>query len=178
VNELSLFNVKWAIFQLYHGENKHLLQYSWSVGEITLQLACRGNNSAITYWILFQVDLEMSFTTERNTRFNRTKKIQYVIVELSPLHASWRVISPTGQLYCSKCLIEHLLQYSWPVGEITFPFPEISYAEAMTNYGTDKPDTRYDMKNLLHTVCWYKTLHQVLPVVWTNCITTCRYSDS
>jgi aspartyl-tRNA synthetase len=43
-------------------------------------------------------------------------------------------------------LIEHLLQYSWPVGEITLPFPEISYAEAMTNYGTDKPDTRYDMK--------------------------------
>ena len=43
-------------------------------------------------------------------------------------------------------IIEHLLQYSWPVGETTLSFPEISYAEAMTNYGTDKPDTRYDMK--------------------------------
>lgn len=43
-------------------------------------------------------------------------------------------------------LIEQLLQYSWTEGEITLPFPEMSYKDAMENYGTDKPDTRYDMK--------------------------------
>jgi hypothetical protein len=29
-----------------------------------------------------------------------------------------------------------------------------------------------------YIVCWYKTLYQVLPVTWTNHITTCRYHDS
>lgn len=43
-------------------------------------------------------------------------------------------------------LIEDLLQYSWPEGELTLPFPQMTYNEAMENYGTDKPDTRYDMK--------------------------------
>ncbi|XP_063397245.1 aspartate--tRNA ligase, mitochondrial-like [Mytilus trossulus] len=43
-------------------------------------------------------------------------------------------------------LIEDLLQHSWPEGELTLPFPQMTYSEAMENYGTDKPDTRYDMK--------------------------------
>ncbi|XP_074859566.1 aspartate--tRNA ligase, mitochondrial isoform X2 [Carettochelys insculpta] len=45
-------------------------------------------------------------------------------------------------------LIEGLLQYSWPSerGIITTPFPSMSYAEALAVYGTDKPDTRFDMK--------------------------------
>ena len=33
------------------------------------------------------------------------------------------------------------------------------------------------LDNLItHIVCWYKTLYQVLLVVWTNCITTRRNS--
>nr|XP_008164768.1 aspartate--tRNA ligase, mitochondrial [Chrysemys picta bellii]XP_023959542.1 aspartate--tRNA ligase, mitochondrial [Chrysemys picta bellii]XP_023959543.1 aspartate--tRNA ligase, mitochondrial [Chrysemys picta bellii] len=45
-------------------------------------------------------------------------------------------------------LIEGLLQYSWPSerGPITTPFPSMSYAEALAEYGTDKPDTRFGMK--------------------------------
>uniref|UniRef100_A0A452IAZ7 Aminoacyl-transfer RNA synthetases class-II family profile domain-containing protein n=1 Tax=Gopherus agassizii TaxID=38772 RepID=A0A452IAZ7_9SAUR len=45
-------------------------------------------------------------------------------------------------------LIEGLLQYSWPNerGPITIPFPSMSYAEALAEYGTDKPDTRFGMK--------------------------------
>ncbi|KAG6929650.1 aspartyl-tRNA synthetase 2, mitochondrial [Chelydra serpentina] len=45
-------------------------------------------------------------------------------------------------------LIEGLLQYSWPNerGLITTPFPSMSYAEALAEYGTDKPDTRFGMK--------------------------------
>lgn len=30
--------------------------------------------------------------------------------------------------------------------EITTPFPRMTYAEAMRDYGIDKPDTRFDMK--------------------------------
>uniref|UniRef100_A0A8C0ENG7 Aspartyl-tRNA synthetase 2, mitochondrial n=1 Tax=Bubo bubo TaxID=30461 RepID=A0A8C0ENG7_BUBBB len=45
-------------------------------------------------------------------------------------------------------LIEGLLQYSWPEerGSITTPFPSMTYEEALADYGTDKPDTRFGMK--------------------------------
>ncbi|XP_064004292.1 aspartate--tRNA ligase, mitochondrial isoform X4 [Pogoniulus pusillus] len=45
-------------------------------------------------------------------------------------------------------LIEGLLQYSWPEerGSITTPFPSMTYKEALDDYGTDKPDTRFGMK--------------------------------
>ncbi|XP_071588802.1 aspartate--tRNA ligase, mitochondrial-like isoform X3 [Heliangelus exortis] len=45
-------------------------------------------------------------------------------------------------------LIEGLLQYSWPEerGSITAPFPSMTYEEALADYGTDKPDTRFGMK--------------------------------
>jgi len=35
------------------------------------------------------------------------------------------------------------------------------------------------LDNLItYIACWYKTLYQVLPVVWNNHITTRRYQDS
>uniref|UniRef100_A0A8C5RQN8 Aspartyl-tRNA synthetase 2, mitochondrial n=1 Tax=Laticauda laticaudata TaxID=8630 RepID=A0A8C5RQN8_LATLA len=45
-------------------------------------------------------------------------------------------------------LIEGMLQYSWPKekGLIKIPFPSITYDEALSTYGTDKPDTRFGMK--------------------------------
>ncbi|NXC44717.1 SYDM protein, partial [Penelope pileata] len=45
-------------------------------------------------------------------------------------------------------LVEGLLQYSWPEerGPITTPFPSMTYEEALADYGTDKPDTRFGMK--------------------------------
>ncbi|XP_015687489.1 aspartate--tRNA ligase, mitochondrial [Protobothrops mucrosquamatus] len=45
-------------------------------------------------------------------------------------------------------LTEGMLQYSWPEekGLIKIPFPSISYDEALSTYGTDKPDTRFGMK--------------------------------
>ncbi|XP_068807933.1 aspartate--tRNA ligase, mitochondrial isoform X2 [Struthio camelus] len=48
-------------------------------------------------------------------------------------------------------LIEGLLQYSWPEerGPITTPFPSMTYEEALADYGTDKPDTRFGMKRYL-----------------------------
>uniref|UniRef100_A0A8C3QET2 Aspartyl-tRNA synthetase 2, mitochondrial n=1 Tax=Cyanoderma ruficeps TaxID=181631 RepID=A0A8C3QET2_9PASS len=45
-------------------------------------------------------------------------------------------------------LIEGLLQHSWPEerGSIMTPFPSMTYEEALAEYGTDKPDTRFGMK--------------------------------
>uniref|UniRef100_A0A8C5C563 Aspartyl-tRNA synthetase 2, mitochondrial n=1 Tax=Gadus morhua TaxID=8049 RepID=A0A8C5C563_GADMO len=45
-------------------------------------------------------------------------------------------------------LVEGLLQYSWPpeLGGLSQPFPCITYSEAMRDYGSDKPDTRFHMK--------------------------------
>lgn len=47
-----------------------------------------------------------------------------------------------------QTLIEGLLHYSWPEekGPIMLPFPSVSYAEALSTYGTDKPDTRFGME--------------------------------
>ncbi|XP_053549235.1 aspartate--tRNA ligase, mitochondrial [Bombina bombina] len=52
-------------------------------------------------------------------------------------------------------LIEGLLQYSWPEekGPLEIPFPVMSYAEAMSSYGCDKPDTRFQMKIIDVTSC-------------------------
>ncbi|KAM6217273.1 LOW QUALITY PROTEIN: aspartate--tRNA ligase, mitochondrial [Rhynchocyon petersi] len=45
-------------------------------------------------------------------------------------------------------LIEGLLQYSWPKDKdpVAVPFPSITFAKALSTYGTDKPDTRFGMK--------------------------------
>ncbi|XP_046448820.1 aspartate--tRNA ligase, mitochondrial-like [Daphnia pulex] len=44
-------------------------------------------------------------------------------------------------------LIEGLLNHVWPedMGRIPIPFPEMTYKDAMKNYGVDKPDTRFDV---------------------------------
>ncbi|XP_075383758.1 aspartate--tRNA ligase, mitochondrial [Tenrec ecaudatus] len=45
-------------------------------------------------------------------------------------------------------LIEGLLQYAWPKDKdpVAVPFPSMTFAEALSTYGTDKPDTRFGMK--------------------------------
>lgn len=45
-------------------------------------------------------------------------------------------------------LIEEVLRYSWPKeqGKIHAPFKRLTYDEAMEAYGTDKPDTRFDLQ--------------------------------
>ncbi|XP_010589304.1 aspartate--tRNA ligase, mitochondrial isoform X2 [Loxodonta africana] len=47
-----------------------------------------------------------------------------------------------------QSLIEGLLQYSWPKDKdpVVVPFPSMTFAEALSTYGTDKPDTRFGMK--------------------------------
>ncbi|XP_021935407.1 aspartate--tRNA ligase, mitochondrial isoform X3 [Zootermopsis nevadensis] len=46
-------------------------------------------------------------------------------------------------------LVESLLEHCWPEeneNKVCAPFPRMTYAEAMDQYGTDKPDTRFEMK--------------------------------
>ena len=46
-----------------------------------------------------------------------------------------------------QSLIEELIVYSWPEGrgQVTTPFPSVTYRQAMDQYGSDKPDTRFLM---------------------------------
>lgn len=43
-------------------------------------------------------------------------------------------------------LIENVLKFSWPkivgCGEVVAPFPQMTFADAMDKFGSDKPDTR------------------------------------
>lgn len=54
-------------------------------------------------------------------------------------------------------LIEKTILYSWPedLAPLSLPFPSITYEDAMLNYGTDKPDTRFRWKvrNLKQKSC-------------------------
>ncbi len=63
-----------------------------------------------------QFELEMSFVEEKDVR----DVIEKCFIELTEKHA--------------------------PAKKFTKPFPTLTYHEAMSMYGSDKPDTRYDMK--------------------------------
>ena len=52
-------------------------------------------------------------------------------------------------------IVEALLRYSWPEDRppIETPFPRMKYKDAIANYGSDKPDTRFDMQVHWQQLC-------------------------
>ncbi|XP_061097160.1 aspartate--tRNA ligase, mitochondrial isoform X2 [Conger conger] len=58
-----------------------------------------------------------------------------------------------------QTLVEGLIQHCWPekMGPVSLPFPSLTYAEAMREYGVDKPDTRFGMKLVDVTEALYGT---------------------
>lgn len=74
---------------------------------------------------------------DESTRPDRQPEFTQVDIELS-------FVTTSG--VCS--LVEEMLAFCWPphLPAVICPFPRISYAEAMENYGCDKPDTRFEIR--------------------------------
>ena len=64
-----------------------------------------------------------------------------MFTHLFQLDLEMSFVTPDGV----KDLIEQLLLHVWPsqlCGNLTSPFPRMTYHDAMMQYGSDKPDTR------------------------------------
>lgn len=75
---------------------------------------------------------------DEDLRADRQPEFTQVDLEMSFVESSG-VMSLTEELICST-LSKTVPHFDFP----SPPFPRITYAEAMTKYGTDKPDTRED----------------------------------
>ncbi len=75
---------------------------------------------------------------DEDLRSDRQPEFTQVDIEMS-------FINKEDVLNMSEDLIKHVLKESINK-EISYKFPRITYKEAMDNYGSDKPDTRFGLK--------------------------------
>ncbi len=65
--------------------------------------------------------------------------------EFTQLDMEMSFVQPENVLECIEGLMKEVMQATHGV-EIPTPFPRLSYADAMRDYGIDRPDTRYELK--------------------------------
>ena len=65
-------------------------------------------------------------------------------------------------------LTESLVKTSWPSSLPSDPFETMTYQEAMSKYGSDKPDLRFD--NQIVDICYHNEENQRYSVkaIWFN----------
>lgn len=71
-----------------------------------------------------------------------------------------------------KVLIEHMIADCWPeeLSSLILPFPRMTYADAISTYGVDKPDTRFtstivDISKQLSSVSVFQSSAKDVPVI-------------
>jgi aspartyl-tRNA synthetase len=76
----------------------------------------------------YQIDLEMAFATQEDV-FGEVEQLMMHVVTSLP-------VDPGGVAGLSPVI---------PVKRAHAPFPRLTFADAITRYGTDKPDLRFDL---------------------------------
>ncbi|NJK78725.1 MAG: aspartate--tRNA ligase [Chloroflexaceae bacterium] len=66
--------------------------------------------------------------------------------EFTQLDLEMSFVDQEDVITLSERLFTALVQTITPEKRMTTPFPRLTYAEAMRDYGSDKPDLRYDLK--------------------------------
>lgn len=88
-------------------------------------------------YLTFKLRIEFTISdSDEGTKVDRQPEFTQLDIELS--------FTDRESIYA---LVENILDHCWPLdhGEIKKPFDRMTYEEAMSQYGTDKPDTRVNV---------------------------------
>lgn len=76
------------------------------------------------------------FNSDETSKIDRQPEFTQLDIELS--------FTDAESIYS---LVENILKHCWPIdnGDVKTPFQRMTYEEVMSQYGTDKPDTRINV---------------------------------